>query len=128
MPSEQEDWFIQSIIASRPGTQVANDYGWSGSGNTLWQGPKHVLDVMYPRQIRWPPANAGVPLVIGFGGLLPMVLSRQRVLPGQRADWRPDQNGIARASPAQESNSDPSEKVENTAIANFNSNGRQQKW
>lgn len=37
-------WFPDKGIASKPGKQVGNDFGWSGSGNQTWFTSKHTLD------------------------------------------------------------------------------------
>ncbi|HNP76818.1 MAG TPA: T9SS type A sorting domain-containing protein [Cyclobacteriaceae bacterium] len=117
-----EDWFTDQGIAGRPGTQVANDYGWSGSGNTLWQGPKHVLDVMYPPANPVAPANAVFRWSLGSavaanGVIQAKGFALDNVRIGDRT------RTVLLESFTSASNSDPSEKVENTAIANFNSNG-----
>lgn len=117
-----EDWFTDQGIAGRPGTQVANDYGWSGSGKTLWQGPKHVLDVMYPPANPVAPANAVFRWSLGSavaanGVIQAKGFALDNVRIGDRT------RTVLLESFTSTSNSDPSEKVENTAIANFNSNG-----
>jgi len=45
--ADGEDWFTDQGIAGRPGTQTANDFGWSGSAIPTWESPKHILDPMY---------------------------------------------------------------------------------
>jgi len=117
-----EDWFTDQGIAGRPGTQIANDFGWSGSTRTEWQGPKHVLDVMYPPSNPIPPASAVFRWSLGSavaanGVIQAKGFALDNVRIGDRT------RTVLLESFTSTSNSDVSEKTENTAIANFNSNG-----
>ncbi|HUM47222.1 MAG TPA: hypothetical protein PLD84_09850, partial [Chitinophagales bacterium] len=58
--TDGQDWYNAQGIAGRPGTQAANDYGWSGyindpiaTSTPLWLSSKHTLDAVYP------PINVG---------------------------------------------------------------------
>jgi hypothetical protein len=117
-----EDWFTDQGIAGRPGSQVANDFGWSGSGKSMWQGPKHVLDVMYP------PANATAPANAVFRWALGSAVASNGVIQAKGFALDNVRIGdrtrtVLLESFTSSSNSDASEKAENIAIANFNSNG-----
>ncbi|MEQ8425328.1 MAG: hypothetical protein RIA63_11510, partial [Cyclobacteriaceae bacterium] len=38
------DWYNALGLASKPGSQIIGDYGWSGASNTQWMESKHILD------------------------------------------------------------------------------------
>jgi hypothetical protein len=65
--TDGQDWYNAQGIAGRPGTQAANDYGWSGNINNpdplvppntpLWLSSKHVLDTVYIPTVTNPTPN-----------------------------------------------------------------------
>jgi hypothetical protein len=37
------NWYTAEALLSRPGKQLANDYGWSSQGRSIWQESRHSL-------------------------------------------------------------------------------------
>ena len=65
-----EDWFTDQGIAGRPGGQLANDYGWSGTINLpsnapKWLSSKHTLNDMYPPKGARAPSKAVFRFALG---------------------------------------------------------------
>ncbi|CAN5228348.1 hypothetical protein BH09BAC3_BH09BAC3_20770 [soil metagenome] len=111
-----EGWYTDQGIAGRPGTQSANDYGWSGQDSSQWLSSRHVLDDMFnigilPKKavFRWALGSAATKVDVRAKGF---ALTEVRI--GDRT------RTILLESFASTSNSATGEKLNNDFIAAFN--------
>jgi len=107
-----EDWYTDQGIAGRPGTQSANDFGWSGSNITKWQSPKHILDEMYAGA-----APSKAVFRVALGSAAPSVLVQGFALDNVRIGDRT--RTILLESFVNTSDTNPQEAFQNDKVSKF---------